>query len=147
MGFEAIIAAGSGMVWQISLPIASVVLPPHQRTDAVALLNMAQLGGIAIALAVSGAIYENVGFQNVDEVVSGSGLSEHDIRELLSGAASPVSTTVAPKMLAQIVDAVTIAIVDCFYLTIAASGICFTAACLMRFEALEFKRPKPKSED
>ncbi|KAK6082806.1 major facilitator superfamily transporter [Seiridium cupressi] len=142
MGFETIAAAGLGLMWQISLPISSVVLPPHERMDAAALFNMGQMGGVSIALAIAGAIYENVGFRLVSDVVSGMGFSSHDIRELLSGADSPVLSALEPGMLGLIVDTVTKAIVSCFYLTLAAGAICFIAACCMKFEALEFKKPE-----
>ena len=34
MGFEALLGAGLGLMWQAMLPISSVVLPPQERLDA-----------------------------------------------------------------------------------------------------------------
>ncbi|KAF3000501.1 hypothetical protein E8E14_005441 [Neopestalotiopsis sp. 37M] len=139
MGYEAIVAAGAGLVWPISLPIASTVLPPQDRMDAAALFNMGQMGGISLSLAMSGAIYENLGSQLVGEVVAGLNLSHHDIRELLSGADSSATTLLSPDLLTRVVDAVTQALVSCFYMTLAGSAVAFIAACCMKFEALNLR--------
>ncbi|KAH8204613.1 hypothetical protein TruAng_001242 [Truncatella angustata] len=147
MGFEAVIAAGLGLMWQISLPIASAVLPPQYRIDAAALVNMCQMCGISISLAISGAIYENIGFGRIEDIVAGMGFSAHDIRELLSGADSPILSRLDPEVTLQVIDAATKAIVSCFNLTIGAGAICFIAACCMKFEALDFKKRSARKVD
>ncbi|KAI1845161.1 hypothetical protein JX266_008708 [Neoarthrinium moseri] len=146
MGFEAIVAAGFGLMWQTSLPISSIVLPPQERMDAVSLFAMAQLGGVSIGLALSGAVYQNVGFNLVKTAVADLGFSDHDIRELLSGADSPILTAGNQDLLALVVAAITKALLRCFYLTLSAGALCFIAACFMRFEALNFKKAVPGSK-
>ncbi|KAI4598079.1 hypothetical protein KJ359_003888 [Pestalotiopsis sp. 9143b] len=139
MGYEAIVAAGAGLVWPISLPIASAVLPQQDRMDAAALFNMGQMGGISVSLAMAGAIYENLGSRLVGQVVAELNLTHHDICELLSGTASSARSSLSPETLALVVGAVTKAIVSCFYLTLAGSAVALIAACCMKFEAPNFR--------
>ncbi|ETS81604.1 hypothetical protein PFICI_06606 [Pestalotiopsis fici W106-1] len=118
MGYETIVAAGAGLMWPISLPIASTVLPPQDCMDAAALFNMGQM--------------------LVGKVVTDLNLSHHDIRELLSGADSTATYFLSPDLLALVVEAFTKALVSCFYLTLAGSAVAFIAACSIKFEALNF---------
>lgn len=151
MGFEAIVGLGLGTVWQLMLPITSVVLPPHQRIDAVAMFNIAQMGGVSLSLMMSGAIYQNVGFDLVEAAVDGLGLTDHDIRELLSGVDSPIPAAHQPAVLGRIVDAVTETILRCYYVILAAGAVCLIGACCMKLEALQLgKKPaatRQSSED
>lgn len=143
MGLEAFVGAGIGALWQLGLPISSVVLPPAQRLDAAALFNMAQLGGVAVALSIAGSVYQNVGFRRIRGALAAAGydFAGDDVRLLMAGAASPISATSEPAVMAAVVAAVTQTILYCFYLTLAAGAICFVAACCMKFEALELKKP------
>lgn len=147
MGLEALVGAGIGALWQLGLPISSVLLPPAQRLDAAALFNMAQLGGVAVALSIAGSVYQNVGFIRIREALADFDFSGDDVRLLMAGAASPISATSEPAVMAAVVGAVTQAILYCFYLTLAAGAICFVAACCMKFEALELKKPATPKAD
>ncbi|CAJ2502509.1 Uu.00g099030.m01.CDS01 [Anthostomella pinea] len=139
MGFSALIGGGVGIIWQLAIPLCSVVLQePEERLDQAALHNMAQLGGTAIALSIAGAVYQNVGLQLLKDAVGFMGFSDHEIRELLAGVYSPILAGGNPAVLALVVDAVTETIVRCFYLLIAAGAVCFVAACCLRIEALRF---------
>jgi hypothetical protein len=143
MGFQAIVGLGLGTVWQLALPITSVILPPQHRLDAVAIFNMVQTGGVAVSLMIAGAVYQNVGFDLVNAAVDGQGFTSHGIRELLSGTDSPITAAHQPDMLAHIVDAVIETILRCYYLIIAAGAICLIAGCFMKFEALELRKKQP----
>lgn len=143
MGLEALVGAGIGTLWQIGVPVSSVVLPPHQRLDAVAVFNMAQLGGVAVSLSIAGSIYQNVGFNLVKDAVGGlrGNYSDADIRLLLGGAQSSILSAAHPEVVPRAIEAVTTTILDCFYLSVAAGALCFIAACCMKFEALNFTKP------
>lgn len=136
MGIEAVIAAGLGLVWQLALPISSRVLPPGQQMDVVTLYNMAQMGGVSISLAISGAIYENIGFHLVREAMAEWPIPDSDIRELLSGADAPNLAILDPRVLKLVINAIATSIIRCYSLTIAAGALCFIAACFMKFERL-----------
>ncbi|KAK7946737.1 Major facilitator superfamily transporter [Apiospora aurea] len=147
MGLEALVGAGIGMIWQVGVPVSSVVLPPHQRLDAAAVFNMAQLGGVAISLSIAGSIYQNVGFDLVRDTIGGlSGdYSDADIRLLLGGARSSILSAGHPEVVPRAIEAITTTILRCFYLSVAAGALCFIAACCMKLEALEFKKPAAAS--
>ncbi|KAK8102674.1 hypothetical protein PG984_015820 [Apiospora sp. TS-2023a] len=143
MGLEALVGAGIGMLWQIGVPVSSVVLPPHQRIDAAAIFNMAQLGGVAVSLSIAGSIYQNVGFDLVSDAIGGlrGNYSDADVRLLLGGARSSILSAAHPEVVPRAIEAVTTTILDCFYLSVAAGALCFIAACCMKFEALDFQKP------
>ncbi|KAK8073660.1 Major facilitator superfamily transporter [Apiospora phragmitis] len=145
MGLEALVGAGIGILWQVGVPVSSVVLPPHQRLDAAAVFNMAQLGGVALSLSIAGSIYQNVGFDLVRDAVVGDGLrgnySDADVRLLLGGAQSSILSAAHPEVVPRAIEAVITAILRCFYLSVAAGAVCFVAACCMKLEALDFQKP------
>ncbi|KAK8877376.1 major facilitator superfamily domain-containing protein [Apiospora arundinis] len=141
MGLEALVGAGIGILWQVGVPVSSVVLPPHQRLDAAAVFNMAQLGGVAISLSIAGSIYQNVGFDLVHDAVGEFGYPDEDVRLLLGGVQSSILSAAHPEVVPRAIEAVTTTILRCFYLSVAAGALCFIAACCMKFEALEFKKP------
>ncbi|KAI2469452.1 MFS general substrate transporter [Annulohypoxylon bovei var. microspora] len=145
MGFEVLVAAGLGMLWQLAVPVCSTFLPTtRDRLDLALLSNMAQLGGIAVSLSIAGMIYQGTGFQSLKEAFGNGDVrfwfSDEEIRELLAGVDSPIlrsgnSTVVRPIVMNAITDATR----SCFTIILAAGGLSFLAAMSMKWEALEFK--------
>ncbi|KAI1806087.1 MFS general substrate transporter [Daldinia bambusicola] len=139
MGFESIVAAGLGILWQLGVPVCTTFLPDtDDRLDLALLSNMAQLGGIAASLSIAGMIYQSTGFQSLKDSVGGMGLSDESIRELLSGVDSPILKDVDSKVLRLAVKSITNAIRACFIVLLAAGGISVLAACSMKWESLGF---------
>ncbi|KAL7623195.1 hypothetical protein AAE478_006876 [Parahypoxylon ruwenzoriense] len=144
MGFEALVAAGIGLTWQLGVSVCTVFLhDTEDRLDLALLSNMAQLGGIAAALAIAGMVYQSTGFESLKSAIDGMGLgfSGEDIRELLSGADSPILAGSDPVVMRLAVEAITDAVKSCFTIIPVAGGLSFLAACFMKWEALDFKQP------
>ncbi|KAI1105367.1 MFS general substrate transporter [Jackrogersella minutella] len=144
MGFETIIAAGLGMIWQLAVPVCSAFLPgTEDRLDLTVLVNMAQLGGIAASLSIAGMIYQSTGFESLKVSVSNSNieLSEDAIRELLAGVASPILLNGDPEITRLVTSAITDAIKNCLLIVLAFGGLSLLAASTMKWEALQFKKP------
>ncbi|KAI1140567.1 MFS general substrate transporter [Hypoxylon sp. FL0543] len=142
MGFEAVVAAGLGILWQLAVPACSTFLrSTEDRLNLALLSNIALLGGIAVALAIAGMVYQSAGFQSLKDSLSDRGFSDIDIRELLAGVDSPILANRDPELEQLIMSAITEAIKDCFIILLASGGISFLAACNMKWEALEFKKP------
>ncbi|KAK6951178.1 hypothetical protein Daesc_007709 [Daldinia eschscholtzii] len=137
MGFESIVAAGLGILWQLGIPVCTTFLPDtDDRLDLALLSNMAQLGGIAASLSIAGMIYQSTGFQSLKDSVGGMGFSDGSIHELLSGVDSPILKNADPKVLRLAVESITNAIRACFIVLLAAGGISILAACSMKWEPL-----------
>lgn len=152
MGYGSVVGFGVGLSLTHGLGIANVMLSPHDRFDAAALFNMAQIGSIAIALAVAGCIFQNVGFNDLSssisqyEAVSATSLNltEYDIREALAGVASPLWESGDARLAALAVDAVTDVISRLFYIVVAGGALCIVCALLMKWERLAFGKAPPK---
>ncbi|KAI1657376.1 MFS general substrate transporter [Daldinia decipiens] len=141
MGFESVVAAGLGILWQLGVPVCTTFLPSTEdRLDLALLSNMAQLGGIAASLSIAGMVYQSTGFESLKDSVGGMGFSDESIRELLSGVDSPILKDADPRVLRLAVKAIVDAIRACFIILLTAGCISFLAAWSMNWEALEFNQ-------
>ncbi|OTA80786.1 hypothetical protein M434DRAFT_25441 [Hypoxylon sp. CO27-5] len=142
MGFEVVVAAGLGILWQLAVPVCSTFLRnTEDRLNLALLSNTATLGGIAVALSIAGMVYQGTGFQSLKDALSDRGFSDIDIRELLAGVDAPVLANRDPEILRLTLEVITESIKNCFSILIASGGLSLLAACSMKWEALEFKKP------
>lgn len=148
MGFETIIAAGLGILWQLGVPVCTTFLrSTEDRLDLALLSNMAQLGGIAASLSIASMVFQSTGFESLQQVLHyGRGFTYQDIRELLSGLDSPILKELGPDELQLVVGAITNAIRNCLVILLVTGVISFIAAWCMKLEALEFKKPVSQQE-
>ncbi|ROW12851.1 hypothetical protein VMCG_00482 [Cytospora schulzeri] len=150
MGYEAIIAFGVGLGLTHGMSVANTVLPREHRFDAAALMNMAQIGSIAIILGVAGCVFQNVGMNLLESTVAtyeaetgiDLNLTSHDLRQALGGLASPLWESGNAEFEYFAVEAVTRTITRIFNVILAAGAVCIAGALLMRWEKLEFKAPE-----
>lgn len=144
MGLEALIGIGLGCSFQHGVGISNVMnqKSPRDRVDSAILFNMAQMGAIAIVLAVAGCIFHNVGYSLLNEALGGRGYSEHDLREALAGVSSVVWQSRDPEVIERGVEAVASVIGREFYLVVAGGAICLVCALLMKWERLDYGQTK-----
>ncbi|KAJ1336165.1 endothelin-converting enzyme [Microdochium nivale] len=146
LAFESLIGLGCGLIWSLGMPVASVLLPKAMHFDVAMICNLAQLGAVAVSLAIAGAVYQNVGREFVRTAVSRAGAGEslgddHEYLELLTGVNSALIERFAeadPDLVTAVIEAVTAVIVRLFWIVFAAGLVSFACAALMRFEALDF---------
>lgn len=146
MGLEALIGIGLGCSFQHGVGISNVMNQgsPRDRVDSAILFNMAQMGAIAIVLAVAGCIFHNVGYNLLNEALGDRGYSEHDLREALAGVSSVVWQSRDPEVIKRGVEAVSKVIGREFYLVVAGGAICLVCALLMKWERLDYGIAKGK---
>ncbi|KAJ6788506.1 hypothetical protein PWT90_01620 [Aphanocladium album] len=89
-GYQILIGAGCGLTLQAAYSIALVKSPAEKATSAISFINVAQLGGGALALAISGTVFQNVGFNNLQSALNGHGYSASEIRAALAGGYSAI---------------------------------------------------------
>jgi len=134
-GYSVIGAIGAGASQQASYSIAQAKVPVNRIADAVGFINSAQIGGIVIALTITGAVFQSVGYRHVSDAL-GPGFSPAEIRGALAGAKSgifeKVSQDVRDKVIAGIVQAIT----DGYILIITAGAVLIVASLLMKREKL-----------
>jgi hypothetical protein len=89
-GFEILVAFGAGFVFQNAYAIAAAKVPMYDRPNAIGFINVAQIGTMAIALAVAGSLFQNLGFIKLKHAFAGSNLPDDYIRSALAGTISPI---------------------------------------------------------
>ncbi|KAI0015135.1 hypothetical protein F4780DRAFT_787414 [Xylariomycetidae sp. FL0641] len=92
----------------------------------------AQFGGLAVALAIAGAVYQNVGVRLVTAAVDFTGYAAGDLRSLLAGAACPFLVVGRDgRVLPLVLRALARTIDRCAYLVIAAGAVGLLAAAVV----------------
>ncbi|KAJ5364577.1 Major facilitator superfamily domain general substrate transporter [Penicillium cataractarum] len=143
LGLEALIGIGLGCSFQHGVGISNVINKnPRDRVDSAVMFNMAQMGGIVIALAVAGSIYQNVGYSLLTDAIGDSGYSEKDLREALAGVSSAVWQSGNPEVRSLGIDAVAEVIGREFYVVVAGGTICLLCGLAMKWERLDYNRKK-----
>lgn len=135
-GFEILIAIGGGLVQQVGYSIAATVVQPHEVPAAIGFMNVAQIGSVAIALSISGAIFQNVGFINLRDALAGYNYSTQDLRNALAGAQSIILSEGGEKVVNLAIGAIVDTIATLFALVIAAGALMMVCSVLMKREKL-----------
>lgn len=141
MGLEALIGIVLGCSFQHGVGISNVLnsKSPRDKVDSAVLFNMAQMGAIAIVLALAGCIFQNVGFQLLkDAVGAAAGYSDEDLREALAGVSSSLWQTRDPEVLRRGIEAVSQVIAREFYLVVAGGVVCLVCSLGMSWERLDY---------
>ncbi|KAI0394065.1 MFS general substrate transporter [Xylariaceae sp. FL0594] len=141
MGFNALIGAGVGVQWNLSVPVSSAVLADtEEQLDQTTLHSLAQLGGTAIALSISAAVYGNVGLGLVKKAVRFRGYTDMEILALLSGAESAMLDAFSPEARTLVIGAVAETIGRIYYVAIGGAALALLASVFLRFEPLHLPR-------
>lgn len=145
MGLEALIAVGLGMHFQHGFGISNVINKANakDRVDSTVVCNMAQMGSIAMILAIAGCIFQNVGYELLKDAIAAESsvtYSEADIREALAGVSSAIWQSRDPAVLRKGIDAVTEVIAREFYIVMAAGALCVLSSAVMKWEKLDYQR-------
>ena len=135
-GFEVLIAAGAGLTQQVGYSVAPAKVQPHEVPAAIGFINVAQLGSISIALAMSGAIFQNLGFRYLSDALAGYNFSDDEIRSALAGTQSVVLTHSDATVRDLAIGAIVHTISSVYGLVIAAGALTLVSSILMKREKL-----------
>jgi hypothetical protein len=136
-GFEILIATGTGLTGQIGYSVAASKVPAASVPAAIGFMNVAQIGTIAIALSISGALFQNLGFQNLSAALAGYGFDDAALRGALAGAQSTILLQGNETIVGLAIEAVVKTISRLFALVIAAGAVVLVSAVFMRREKLQ----------
>jgi hypothetical protein len=136
-GYEALAAIGIGLLFQTGYAVARAKVAPEDVSKAIGFINVAQIGTIAVGLAIAGSLFQNVGFNELQSAFAGQQLSDDDIRSALAGTLSPVFSSGDQDLIHIAVVAVA-ATIRKVYSTVAAAGaLVVVSSLLMRSEKLD----------
>jgi MFS family permease len=135
-GFSVILGVGAGLSQQAAYSAAPAIVPPNRASDTVGFINASQIGGIVIALTITSAVFQNIGFNQVANALQGTGFTAVDIRAALAGAKSEVFTNVSPEVRQKVIEGIVKAIGDGYILVIVAGAVMLVSSLLMKREKL-----------
>jgi Na+/melibiose symporter-like transporter len=135
-GFSVLAAVGAGLSQQAAYSVAQAKVPVTRISDAVGFINSAQIGAIVLALTITGAVFQNVGFRYVSDALDGLGFTPEDIHSALAGAKSDVFVSISPEVKARVIEGIVRAISEGYILVVVAGAINIIAALLMKRERL-----------
>ena len=141
MGCMGLMGIGIGLLFQHSVSICNVMKRSEDtlaRLDSLFMCNFAQMGGIAMTLAMAGCVFQNLGYRLLAEVSEGA-LTADQIRHLLAGNSIKSNNH---ALLQKGADVASEVIAKEFYVVIAAGSLCFIAGLIftiiMRHHNIDF---------
>lgn len=138
-GYEVLLAIGTGLPFQSAYAVAASKVRVGDRANAIGFINVAQIGSIAISLAIAGSLFQNLGFDLLKAAFADYSFSDDSIRSALSGTASPIFTSADPEVVAIAVSSVAETIRRIFGATIAAGAVLLIGGVLMPWEKLDLE--------
>jgi len=135
-GFTVLIAIGAGIGSQAAYSIAPAKVHPSKIPDSIGFINVAQIGGIVLALSISGAVFQNTAFGSLTNVLAGMGFSEQDVRSAIAGSKSSVFESVSEEVRGRAIEAIVQAMGKTYMLVVVAGAVALVSAVLMRKERL-----------
>ncbi|PKX97839.1 MFS general substrate transporter [Aspergillus novofumigatus IBT 16806] len=136
-GFEILTGIGCGLTFQAAYAIAMSKSLPEKATSILGFINVAQLGGGALALAIAGTVFQNVGFDTLQTALGGRGYAAGEIREALGGGYSAILNDGTPEVRAIASEAIGTTIANVFGISIGGSAAVLGAGLLMRWERVK----------
>lgn len=136
-GFEVLVGLGTGLTIQAAYSIALAKSPAEKGLSAISFINVPQLGGGALALAIAGAIFQNVGFDTLQTALDGKGYSASEIRNALAGGYSDIISNSSLEVRAIASDAIGSTIAKVYGVSIAGAATVLVVGLLMRWEKVK----------
>lgn len=136
-GYQVLIGAGCGLTLQAAYSIALVKSSPSQATSVISFINVAQLGGGALALAIAGVVFQNVGFNSLQSALAGKGYSPDEVHAALAGGYSAIISDSSPEVRLITSDTIGSTIASVYGISIAGAASVLVAGMLMRWEKLK----------
>lgn len=90
------------MFIQTSFSVAQAKVPLNRASDAGSFIALAQNFGIVMALAISGAVFQNTAVKNLQHLLPN--IPEDQVKQAISGSGSALFTQVPPNIAHQMLD-------------------------------------------
>ena len=139
-GYEALVAIGTGLTFQNSYAIVGAIVPKRDHGGAIGLLNVAQIGSTALALAIAFTLFQNLGFNSLKEGFTAAGITLPDdyIRSALAGSISPIFQSGNTDAIEIAIVAVSSTIRRVFATVMAGGAVLLVSGLLMPWSKVDF---------
>jgi hypothetical protein len=138
-GYTVLIAIGSGISSQVAYSVASAKVQSQQVAAAIGFINVAQIGGIVIALTISGTVFQNIAFNALGKILYPLGFTASDVRGAIAGSRSALFEHVPADAEAMVIEAIVQAIDKTYALVITAGAFGLVTSVVLRRERLFMK--------
>lgn len=139
-GYEVAIAFGVGLIFQTAYSVAAAKVAPVDVPASIGFINVAQIGSISIALSISGALFQNLGYQYLSETLASYNFPEGILRSALAGIESVVLNKEGDVVRELAIGAIVKTISHIYGLTLSAGAVILVSACFMSWEKLELEK-------
>lgn len=154
-GYSVILGIGAGTIVQTGFIVAQAIVPRSEMSSgnefpllsflnlipfwllillAIAFINLAQIGGMVIALTLSNTIFLNVAQQKIGAVLPGT--SPELIKSAISGTSSAFLRTLDPDKQAQVLHAIVGALSKTYTLVMTSGAVGLVLSMLMKWESV-----------
>jgi hypothetical protein len=90
-------------------------------------------------LTITGAVFQNVGFRHISDVLAGQNFTSEDVHGALAGVQSTVFTSVSPETREQVIAAIVSAMNNSYILIIVAGAVSILSSLVMKWERLSME--------
>lgn len=135
-GFQVIIAIGAGLIAQIGYSVAPSKVAPQDMAAAIGFINVAQIGGLVIALAISGTVFQNVTFNHLSKILTPLGYSASQIKGAVAGSQSSLFNDLPTNVRDEAIELIVKSISHIYALVITAGALCLVTGLLLKREKL-----------
>lgn len=131
-GYSIILATGAGCIIQIGFIVAQAVVPRSEMSSAVAYINLAQIGGLVIALTLANTIFLNDAQKQIANVLPSA--SSDQIKSAISGSGSPFLQSLNQDLQAQVLHGIVVAMSKTYILCITSGSLILVLAFGLKWE-------------
>lgn len=103
-GFEILVGIGTGCFIQAGYAVIQAVTPPEDMAYAISFMMLAQLSGIALGLAISGAVFVNDAIANLTAVLPG--VSREQLQMAISGTSGDYLSSLSEELRSAATNAI-----------------------------------------
>ncbi|RAL64802.1 hypothetical protein DID88_001399 [Monilinia fructigena] len=124
----------------LRLDIAPAILGRDHRSQevpaSIGYINVAQIGGVVIGLAVSGTVFQSTAFRNVNAAFAGQKFSADQIRSAIAGSQSTLFQSVSQELRDKAIEGIVQAIDKTYYMVVAGAAFTLLLSLLLKREKL-----------
>ena len=135
-GYTVLIAVGAGLAAQGAYSIAPAKVQPHQVPAAIGFINVAQIGGVVIALTISGTVFQNIAFTDLGKVLYPLGFNASDVQGAIAGSQSTLFESLSVEIKYNAIEAIVQAIDKTYALVITAGALALVTSVFLKREKL-----------
>lgn len=118
------------MFIQAGFSVAQAKVSPSRASDAGSFIALAQNLGIVLALAISGAIFQNKALDELQSLLPQ--MSRSQLRGAISGTSSEIFNQITPEIRDKVLHAIVDAMSRTYYLVVVAGNLTVIGSLFMK---------------